>query len=152
VDTKHLIIGLQYQQDFLQFVNRYDPLKSKKGHPKFTFDELNHHHQNLNAYLKTSWMDHSCFSFLKPSLIKFTSNLIDYANYLVNKTEQTKKNHESIVPIVNEEDSGKLKIISPVILRNSAIVKKYKELIDTVEVAAYWEDINVDQFYSDNSS
>ena len=92
------------------------------------------------------------FLILKPSLVKFTSNLIDYANYLINKAEQTKKNHESMVPIVNEEDAGKLKIISPVILRNSAIVKKYKELIDTVEVAAYWEEINVDQFYSGDSS
>ena len=56
-----------------------------------------------------------------------------------------------MIPIVNEEDAGKMKIIAPVILQNSAIVKKYKELIDIVEVAVYWEEINVDQFYSENS-
>lgn len=138
--------------DFLQFVNRYDPLRSKKGRPKFTYDELNHHHQNLNAYLKMSWIDHSCFLFLKPSLMKFTSDLINYANYLINQAEQTKKNHESMVPIVNEEDAGKLKIIIPVMFRNPELIKKYKELIDTVKAATYWEEINVDQFYSDNSS
>ncbi|GES92876.1 uncharacterized protein LOC109590753 [Rhizophagus clarus] len=56
------------------------------------------------------------------------------------------------MPIVNEEDAGKLKIITPVILRNPVVIKKYKDLIDTVEVAAYWEEINVDQFYSENIS
>jgi hypothetical protein len=138
--------------DFLQFFNRYDPLRSKKGRPKFTYDELNYHHQNLSAYLKMSWIDHSCFSFIKPPLTKFTSDLINYANYLINKAEQTKKNHESMTPIVNEEDAGKLKIILPVMFRNPELVKKYKELIETVEGATYWKEINVDQFYSESSS
>ncbi|GBB99349.1 hypothetical protein RclHR1_00350005 [Rhizophagus clarus] len=136
--------------DFLQFVNRYDLMKNKKSYPKFIYDELNHHHQNLNAYLKMSWMDHSCFSFLKSSLAKFTVDLINYTTYLVNKVEQTKKNYESITLILNEEDAGKLKIIAPVILRNPVVIKKYKDLIDVIEVATYWEEINVDQFYSEN--
>ena len=92
------------------------------------------------------------FSFLKPSLTKFTSDLINYATYLINKAEQTKKNHESMIPIVNEEDAGRLKIIIPVMFRNPVIVKKYTELINTVEAATYWKEINVDQFYSENSS
>jgi hypothetical protein len=150
VNTKHLMIGLQYQQ--IQFFNWYDPLRSKKERPKFTYDELNHHHQNLSAYFKMFWMEYSCFSFIKPPLTKFTSDLINYANYLINKTEQTKKNHESMTPIVNEEDAGKLKIILPVMFRNPELVKKYKELIETVEGMTYWKEINVDQFYSESSS
>ncbi|CAI2195831.1 7516_t:CDS:2, partial [Funneliformis geosporum] len=67
-------------------------------------------------------------------------------------TEQTKKNHELMVPIVNEEDTEKLKIIIPVIFRNLELVKKYKELIDAVKTVTYWEKVNVDLFYSENNS
>ncbi|RIA85757.1 hypothetical protein C1645_741319 [Glomus cerebriforme] len=61
--------------EFSQFVDRFDPVKDKKGRPLFTYDELNFHSQNLTAYFKMSWIEHPCFAFLKPSLIKFTNDL-----------------------------------------------------------------------------
>lgn len=96
-----------------------------------------------------SWINHPCFNFLKPSLVKFANGLQKYAEYLLKKTIQTKNNHDSMTPIVNESDAGKLKIILPVTFRNPAIITKYKELIKAVEFADYWETINVDPYCPD---
>ncbi|CAB5395147.1 unnamed protein product [Rhizophagus irregularis] len=104
----------------------------------------------MTAYLEMSWINHPCFDFLKPPLVKFASDLQKYAEYLLKKTVQTKKNHDSMIPIVNEGDAGKLKIILPVMFRNPAIITKYKELIKAVEFADYWETINVDLYCPDN--
>ncbi|GBC01660.1 hypothetical protein RclHR1_04280017 [Rhizophagus clarus] len=138
--------------EFSQFVDRFDPVKDKKGRPLFTYDELNFHNQNLTAYLKMSWIEHPCFTFLKPSLIKFANDLQKYAEYLLKKAAQTKKNHDSMKHIVNEEDASKLKIILPVMFRNPTIVTKYKELVTAVESTDYWKIINVDQYCPNNST
>ncbi|PKK57168.1 hypothetical protein RhiirC2_858327 [Rhizophagus irregularis] len=135
---------------FFQFVGRFDPVREKKSYLLFTYDELNFHSQNMTAYLEMSWINHPCFDFLKPPLVKFASDLQKYAEYLLKKTVQTKKNHDSMIPIVNEGDAGKLKIILPVMFRNPAIITKYKELINAVEFADYWETINVDPYCPDN--
>jgi len=138
--------------EFSQFFNRFDPVKDKKSRPKFTYDELNFHSQNLTAYLKMSWIEHPCFAFLRPSIIKFANNLQKYAEYLVEKGIQTKKNHKSLAPIVNEEDAGKLKIILPVTFRTPTTIAKYKDLIQAVESMEYWEIINVDPFCPNNNN
>ncbi|CAB5367427.1 unnamed protein product [Rhizophagus irregularis] len=135
---------------FFQFVGRFDPVREKKRYLLFTYDELNFHSQNMTAYLEMSWINHPCFDFLKPPLVKFASDLQKYAEYLLKKTVQTKKNHDSMIPIVNEGDAGKLKIILPVMFRNPAIITKYKELINAVEFADYWKTINVDPYCPDN--
>jgi hypothetical protein len=137
-------------EELLQFVDRFDPIKEKKGRPLFTYDELNFHNQNLTAYLGMSWINHSCFTFLKPPLTKFASDLQKYAEYLLKKAAQMKKNHNSITPIVNEDDAGKLKIILPVMFRDPSITTKYRELIKAVEFADYWKTINVDQYCPNN--
>jgi hypothetical protein len=92
--------------EFLQFVNRFDPVKEKKGCLPFTYDELNFHSQNLMAYLRMSWINYPCFAFLKPSLTKFAGDLQKYAEYLLKKAAQMEKNHNSTSPIVNENDAG----------------------------------------------
>jgi hypothetical protein len=71
---------------------------------------LNFHSQNLAAYLKISWIENPCFTFLKTPLAKFSNDLQKYAEYLLTKAVKTKKNHNSSILIVNEEDVGKLKI------------------------------------------
>jgi len=138
--------------EFSQFVDRFDPVKDKKGRPLFTYDELNFHSQNLTAYLQMSWIEHPCFAFLKPSLIKFANDLQKYAEYLLKKAVQTKKNHNSMKLIVNKEDAGKLKIILPVMFRSPTIVTKYRELVTAAESTDYWKTINVDQYCPNNST
>jgi hypothetical protein len=138
--------------EFLRFFYRFDPKKSKKARLHFEYDTISFHSQNLQAYLNMSWIQSSAFTFFRLPLNKFAGDLQSYAEYLVDKSKQTAKNHESLIPIVNEVDAGKLKIFSPQVYRDSKIREKYQNVVNVIQQLDFWIPLNIDNYCPQNRS
>ncbi|GET01947.1 uncharacterized protein LOC111130598 [Rhizophagus clarus] len=111
--------------EFFQFVNCFDPVKDKKERILFTYDELNFHNQNLTAYLKMSWIKHPCFTFLKPSLIKFANDLQKYAE---SPTIVTK--YKKLVTAVESTDYWKIINVDQYCPNNSTAKSTYLQNLE----------------------
>src|SRR6266542_5049819 len=65
---------------FENFFDRANPSNYKNAHPKFDFDNLQVLNRKLMNYSELSWMKSQRFHWLIESFIKYTSDLLKYAD------------------------------------------------------------------------
>jgi hypothetical protein len=131
---------------FEEFFGHADPQKHKHARPSFNSQELEFFSINLTSYVELPWMLKSNFSWLKESLNNFAEILMEYAEYLENKKISSAKNKHSLIPIVNEDVSGFIKIYPKNSWRNPSLIPQYQQLQIALDAAYNWEPIYVNPF------
>ncbi|RIB19202.1 hypothetical protein C2G38_2182522 [Gigaspora rosea] len=114
--------------------------------------KLNEHSECLLKHVTRSWISRLPFSrFLKEPVTKLGEDLSKYAEYLAQKHVEMLYNREFDQPIVNECDSGQIKILAANIKCTLEETIKYKNLSSALQANQYWQPILVDDFCSSMS-
>src|SRR6266542_3824696 len=93
---------------FENFFDRANPSNYKNARPKFDFDNLQVLNRKLMNYSELSWMKSQRFHWLIESLIKYASDLLKYADYLLSQRIRISENRKSLTPIVDELIIGRI--------------------------------------------
>ena len=131
---------------FTDFFDRAHPEKYKKSRKSFDSEELQRHYKVLINYIELPWMGKPKFAWLKESLLRYTNDLLKYAEYLINQRVITARNQSSLTPIVDEEKAGYIEILNENTWRKPEIVKDFHILTETLKQLEYWKPININQF------
>ncbi|CAB4438172.1 unnamed protein product [Rhizophagus irregularis] len=90
---------------FTKFFDRAHPERYKKSR-SFNSEELQNHYKILINYIELPWMEKPKFAWLKEPLLLYATNLLKYAEYLINQRAITAENQNSLTPIVDEGKAG----------------------------------------------
>jgi len=131
---------------FTRFFDRAHPERYKKSRRSFNSEELQNHYKILINYIELPWMEKPKFAWLKEPLLLYATNLLKYAEYLINQRAITAENQNSLTPIVDEGKAGYIEILNENTWRKPEIIKEFRILIKALEKLEYWKPVNINQF------
>ena len=131
---------------FTNFFDRAHPERYKKSRRSFNSEELQNHYKILINYIELPWMEKPKFAWLKEPLLLYATNLLKYAEYLIEQRVITAQNQSSLTPIVDEGLAGYIEILNANTWRKPEVVKEFHILTKTLEELEYWEPVNINQF------
>lgn len=131
---------------FTNYFDRAHPETYKKSRRSFNSEELQHHYKILMNYIELPWMGKPKFAWLKEPLLLYATNLLKYAEYLINQRVITAQNQSLLTPVVDEEKTGYIEILDGNTWRKPEVIKEFHALLKTLEELEYWEPVNINQF------